>query len=120
MSLRVPPEFVLAETRDEIIEFVLDLAQVKWPLGTTINSWWRSPTYNASLRGASPVSQHLLGLAFDLQVGPEHRERIIEQVERLGRFAFPTGFSGGAVHVQARPSRLPQTAAEVEALGLRV
>lgn len=41
-----------------------------------VNSWYRSPLLNAITRGASPVSEHLVGRAVDISTVGYDRERI--------------------------------------------
>ncbi|WP_392419420.1 YcbK family protein [Capnocytophaga canis] len=49
----------------------------------TINSGYRSKTYNATLKGASPKSQHLLGKAADIVVEGMTPKQVAETIENL-------------------------------------
>ena len=76
-------------------------------LNVTATSWWRGAATNADVGGAQ-FSQHLLGLALDLD-GPD---RLVAR-DRLSRLGLPVIFHavpGGAphVHVQALPAGLLQ------------
>lgn len=58
----------------------LNLIREKWGDTLVINSGYRSPTYNAKIKGA-PKSQHVQGRAADIR--PAGRRHTPEEVERL-------------------------------------
>ncbi len=64
-----------------------------------LNSWWRDIAGNANA-GGDPFSQHLFGLAADLQT--QHSAALIRRASQLGLQAFP--ISQTAVHVQLYPA----------------
>lgn len=49
----------------------------------TINSGYRSKKYNATLKGASPNSQHLLGKAADIVIEGMSPKKVAETIENL-------------------------------------
>lgn len=49
----------------------------------TINSGYRSKAYNATLKGASPKSQHLLGKAADIVIEGMTPKQVAEIIENL-------------------------------------
>lgn len=49
----------------------------------TINSGYRSKAYNATLKGASPKSQHLLGKAADIVIEGMTPKQVAETIENL-------------------------------------
>ncbi|ATA76943.1 conserved hypothetical protein [Capnocytophaga canimorsus] len=49
----------------------------------TINSGYRSKAYNATLKGASPKSQHLLGKAADIVIEGMTPKKVAETIEKL-------------------------------------
>lgn len=49
----------------------------------TINSGYRSKAYNATLKGASPKSQHLLGKAADITIAGMSPKQVAETIEKL-------------------------------------
>ncbi|WP_172918359.1 YcbK family protein [Capnocytophaga canis] len=49
----------------------------------TINSGYRSKAYNATLKGASPKSQHLLGKAADIVIEGMSPKKVAETIENL-------------------------------------
>lgn len=49
----------------------------------TVNSGYRSKAYNATLKGASPKSQHLLGKAADIVVEGMTPKKVAETIEKL-------------------------------------
>lgn len=49
----------------------------------TINSGYRSKKYNATLKGASPKSQHLLGKAADIVIEGMTPKKVAETIEKL-------------------------------------
>ena len=77
-----------------------------------VNSWWRSPTQNAQVGGAR-YSQHLLGLAFDLDSSD------LDLLETAARAYWPGVVvrEPGYLHLQlARAGEIPPSL--FEALGL--
>lgn len=49
----------------------------------TINSGYRSKAYNATLKGASPKSQHLLGKAADIVIEGMTPKQVAAAIEKL-------------------------------------
>lgn len=48
-----------------------------------INSGFRTVSYNASLKGSSPVSQHLYGRAADIRVAGLTPRQLANEIEKL-------------------------------------
>lgn len=49
----------------------------------TVNSGYRSKAYNATLKGASPKSQHLLGKAADIVIEGMTPKQVAQAIEKL-------------------------------------
>lgn len=70
-------------------------------------SWYRDPASNAAV-GGSPNSQHLYGLAFDLDYGvPDHRESpvVAAASQSFRRRGFVPVAERSHLHVQTYPAR---------------
>jgi hypothetical protein len=94
------------------------LEKVRTILGEPIrvHSWFRCPTYNASLPGHAPNSQHLAGRATDIgtkHLSPRQAQaklrpywagnRLKPPIAALGKFLRGFGRYAGFTHVDNRP-----------------
>lgn len=90
---------------------------------TIITSWWRSPSENRRVSGA-PDSQHLVGLALDLQPGrPRVALSLDESADRFRQAGFIAVSAVRKVgeshlHVQTFPPGLLRDAGVFDALGI--
>lgn len=101
MSIQPPPDRFVRAWRKQYEEFIRRLkAAASVVPGSTVTSWWRSPTHNRDVGGAI-YSQHLLGFAVDV-VSP-NPVRFANAVRSVGLVAID---EGDHVHVQAYPSGL--------------
>lgn len=86
---------------------------------TTITSWHRSQSENQRV-GGLPDSQHLVGLAFDVEPGkPSVRLGINEAADRFRQAGFVAVPFVSHLHVQTFPAGLLRDAGVFDALGIR-
>jgi len=72
--------------------------------GLSINSAFRSPTYNANVGGANK-SQHINGNAIDIDISrlnPEQKTKVLEEAVRLGVRGVGIYPSGNSLHLDVR------------------
>ncbi len=103
MSAQPPPPEVIAALRPHLIDFLTRVANAVRGEDVRVNSWWRSLAHNEEVGGASgPTlwSQHLVGLAFDLDGDPA---RFATWERRLRAQGLGVVRKPGYVHVQYLP-----------------
>lgn len=74
-----------ADVLKNIQELANNLQVLRDYLGKTIsiNSGYRSPKYNATIKNASPKSQHILGKAADIVIQGLKPEDVAQTIEKL-------------------------------------
>jgi len=66
MSAQYPPREIVIHFYDDMLQFLRSI-EAAWYLSPfRVTSWWRSQNRNRSV-GGHPYSQHLIGLAMDIQ-----------------------------------------------------
>jgi len=73
------------EVRANLFELAnnLELLRAHFNAPITVNSAYRSPEYNASVKGSSKNSQHLLGKASDITVKGVSPDEVADAIEFL-------------------------------------
>ncbi len=69
----------------------------------TINSGYRTPQYNATLKDSVPNSSHVLGHAADIAITPATKLKIAKALYAAGFRRF--GFANSYIHVDNDPSK---------------
>jgi uncharacterized protein YcbK (DUF882 family) len=65
MSVEAPPYHIWVYVFADLLDFLQKAGSTYQDSPFRVTSWWRSVEKNASLPGAEPFSQHLVGLAID-------------------------------------------------------
>ena len=84
---------------------VLEAIRTHFGAPVTITSGYRTPAHNAATRGSSPRSQHLYGLAADIQVEGAAPAAVAAYAETLLPDAGGIGIYGTFTHIDVRPQK---------------
>ena len=84
---------------------VLEAIRTHFGAPVTITSGYRTPAHNAATRGSSPRSQHLYGLAADIQVEGAVPAAVAAYAETLLPGAAGIGVYGAFTHIDVRPQK---------------
>ena len=84
---------------------VLEAIRTHFGAPVTITSGYRTPAHNAATRGSSPRSQHLYGLAADIQVEGAAPAAVAAYAETLLPDAGGIGIYDTFTHIDVRPQK---------------
>jgi len=98
--IRVPPVEIIAATLPHLLRFLGQLGQLQVGPSLNLTSWYRDPATNARVGGA-PQSQHLLGLAIDVDGDPAELDRFAVLAQHVGLTAV---LEQSHLHIQALPA----------------
>ena len=84
---------------------VLEAIRTHFGAPVTITSGYRTPAHNAATRGSSPRSQHLYGLAADIQVEGAVPTAVAAYAETLLPDAGGIGIYDTFTHIDVRPQK---------------
>ena len=102
MTYTVPPSDVRSAVGPALVDFVQRVNYVIAHTRVTgVNSWWRSVTENYRV-GGDPCSQHLYGLAVDLQHSEADASTVLGVAAAVGLVGVP--ISRTATHLQYYPA----------------
>lgn len=82
---------------------VLEAVREHFGAPVTVNSGYRTVSHNAAAAGSSPRSQHLYGLAADIQVEGRTPQEVAAYAETLLPGTGGIGLYGSFVHIDVRP-----------------
>jgi len=101
-DIRIPPPNVIAAVgRTPLVEFLRRVSgMLTYIPDGTLTSWYRTPERNRAVGGARR-SQHLLGLAIDLDT-PDP-DLVLELADLFGVVALDETATKSHVHLQAMP-----------------
>lgn len=84
---------------------VLEAIRTHFGAPVTITSGYRTPAHNAATRGSSPRSQHLYGLAADIQVEGAVPDAVAAYAETLLPDAGGIGIYDTFTHIDVRSQK---------------
>lgn len=82
------PQEDIVKKLTELIENVLDPVRELWGGPLIVNSGYRCPALNSSIKGAKKTSQHLLGEAADITTGKIGANKILFDMIRTSDIPF--------------------------------
>lgn len=82
---------------------VLEAVREHFGAPVTVNSGYRTVSHNAATPNSSPRSQHLYGLAADIEVEGHTPQEVAAYAETLLPGAGGIGLYGSFVHIDVRP-----------------
>lgn len=111
-SRRIPPSG--SDIEKEILELAIELDKIReeWGSPVLVTSWYRPPSVNSSVGGASN-SQHLFGRGVDIRpVNPASLARFQAWVDQHWFGALGYGARRGFVHLDTRNGKGWKTGGE--------
>lgn len=100
MSVKPPPWEVVRWVYWPLYDFLEKLHRIRAGPSLFLTSWWRPPDHNEAI-GGQPESQHLYGLAIDVDGASDEIDQFASDCRAQGLVVIRYR---GYVHVQAYPA----------------